>query len=122
MAAAVDKELTGNKRICLYNTECMFCNTCVVMNMGIVMTQREKLVEVICQHTKEQEIIPIKLRIQDEDKACQDYMIKSSVCLEKTIGYYTGIKRWKFECLIEVFGKMKTILLYYDNKDHIWSM
>ena len=37
------------------------------------MKQR-KPIDTICQHSKDGEIIPLKIRLTDEDGECQEYM------------------------------------------------
>ena len=41
------------------------------------MDFRNKQVEVICQHTKESRIIPLRVRLEDEDGVLQTYNIKA---------------------------------------------
>ena len=79
--------------------------------------QREKI-DVICQHTKDQRIIPMRIRLTDEDGVIQTYNIKSYKDVT-THGSYlmpNGIRGsnyiWTFECKILVMDLLRPIKLY----------
>ena len=84
-------------------------------------------IEVICQHCKDGSIIPIKIRLQDEDDLYQVYMIKSSRQLEKgasilpSEGFIYG-DVLRYECKIEVFGVQKRIRLHYNKSQTKWNI
>lgn len=88
----------------------------------------DKAIDVICQHTREQKIIPLRIRLQDEDGEYQTYTIKSyrDNCSEGTytlpngVGVTKGI--WTFDCKIAVFGQLKPIRLFYNPRDNKWTI
>lgn len=85
-------------------------------------------VDVICQHTKTGDIIPMRVRVTDEDGIYQAYNIKQYRMVDKNCAYTTpdGIyvynKIMLFECTIIVFGQNKSIRLYYDLENGIWKI
>lgn len=92
------------------------------------MDFENRAVDVICQHTKEGDMIPLKLRIQDEEGEFQTYAVKGYKDLSYK-GRYTmpnGIPAtntiFPFDCKIIVFGKAQVVHLYYNSSDHIWRM
>lgn len=81
----------------------------------------ENTIDVIVQYTKDGMVIPIRIKIQDEDGMYQTYSIRQF--REKTItGDYTlpsGIKVTSnknkvFEVKIVNFGQEKTLNLFFD--------
>ena len=84
-------------------------------------------IEVICQHCKDGSIIPIKIRLQDEDDLYQVYMIKSYRQLEKgssilpSEGFIYG-DVLRYECKIEVFGVQNRIRLHYNKSQTKWNL
>ena len=93
--------------------------------MGRIMKQDNK-VDVICQHSRDGTIIPIKLRVEDEDGQYQTYLIRSY----KDITNYgeadnhkvaTAINHmWTFDCNILVFGRERRIRLLYNSFENLW--
>lgn len=92
------------------------------------MSYSEKVVDVICQHTRDFKIIPMRVRIQDEDGEFHVYNIKSYKDTSP-IGAYKlpngmvvskGI--WSFDCKILVFNTLKNIRLFYNPSDNKWSI
>lgn len=79
--------------------------------------------DVICQHTRDSTIIPLKIRIEDEDGELQTYSVKQykrlnaggTVTLPNEVNVNTFIRY--FECKIIVFGREKVIHLSY----HFWE-
>lgn len=93
---------------------------------GQVMQPRA--IDVICQHTRKGELIPIKLRIRDEEGEFQSYAIRSYRDLSHK-GTYTmpnGIVATSnilpFDCKIMVFGQEKLVHLFYNSRDNIWRI
>lgn len=83
----------------------------------------ENSIDVIVQYTKEGQIIPMRIKIQDEDGMYQTYSIRKY--REKTVnGEYllpSGIKvagnKYKyFEIRILIFGVEKTISIFFDGE------
>lgn len=82
-------------------------------------------VDVICQHCKDGSIIPIKIRVQDDEGVNNVYMIKSytsltsdKVLLPNETLVTSNILR--YDCKIEVFGIVKKIRLHYDKSQVKW--
>ncbi len=95
--------------------------------MGRIREQ-DRRVDVICQHCRDGKIIPIKLRVTDEDEQLQTYMIRGYKDLTQR-GDYTlpsGVSMQghinKFECRIVVYGMEKVIHLNYNSIDNIWRI
>ena len=95
-----------------------------MINMGF----KENIVDVICQHTRDFKIIPMRIRLQDEDGVFHTYNIKSYKDRSPS-GTYTmpnGISvsrgTWVFDCQIVVFDVMKTVTLFYKPGDNKWTL
>ena len=89
---------------------------------------KENIVDVICQHTRDSKIIPIKIRIQDEDGEFHNYTIKSykdrspSSTYQMPNGISVSRGTWTFDCKIAVFDTLKTITLFYTPSDNKWTI
>lgn len=89
---------------------------------------KNKAVDVICQHTREGNIIPLKIRVQDEEGEFQNYVVKGykdlshkgSYTMPNGVGVTSTI--FPFECKIVVFERERIVHLYYNSLDHIWCM
>ncbi|MCR4611843.1 MAG: hypothetical protein K5644_08095 [Lachnospiraceae bacterium] len=85
------------------------------------MTQQS--LDVICQHKKDGSIIPLKLRLQDEDGEYQSYMVKSyrqsGMSASAKPPHYSTVM---FECKINVFGRDKIIGISYNYTDGLWKV
>lgn len=85
-----------------------------------------KKADVICQHTKDGKIIPLKLRIEDEDGERQTYSIKGyrvlnldgKVVMPNEVRVASHI--WNFECKLCIWGKEKLVGLTYNALDNVW--
>lgn len=92
------------------------------------MTVREQRVDVICQHTTDASIIPIKMRMKDEDGEFQIYTIKSYREISHPSDYSlpNGIRShshlWFFECKISVFDRERIIRLFYNANENTWTL
>ena len=90
--------------------------------------KERKPIDAICQHSRDGDIIPIKIRLQDEDGVYQEYKIQRFRPLEVKAeqrtadGVYVSSMVQVYECRIIVFQREKTILLYYRKGDGIWSV
>lgn len=70
------------------------------------MTDLEKMsIDLICQHTREGNIIPLRIRVQDEDMEYQELNIKRY--REKN-----EIGLIKFECDVVVRDTKKTVTIF----------
>ncbi|MCR5627584.1 MAG: hypothetical protein K6F99_09700 [Lachnospiraceae bacterium] len=95
--------------------------------MGSAYQPDQKL-DVICQNTRDGEIIPIKIRLCDEDGMFQTYVIKGYKSLADN-GDFTMPNSivststiFPFECKINTFGQDRNIRIYYNSKDKIWRL
>ena len=85
-------------------------------------------IDVICQHSRDGTIIPLKIRIRDEDGECQAYVIQSFREQERRggittrDGVYISSHVIVYECRITTFGVKRVIRLYYDEQSGIWSI
>lgn len=93
-----------------------------------VCTDSERKVDVICQHKSDGSIIPMKVRIQDDDGEFQVYLIKSYKTLTQPgdcilpSGVTTTTHTWQFECKISVFDVEKRIKLFYNAYENYWKV
>ncbi len=84
-------------------------------------------VDVICQHCKDGSIIPIKIRVQDDEQIYNVYMIKSYTALssDKVLlpnESFVTSNILRFDCMIEVFGMAKKIRLHYNKSEVKWHI
>ncbi len=85
-------------------------------------------VDAICQHTVDGGIIPLRIRVKDEDGTFHEYNIKAYK--EKTHSgqfvsqYGTRVHSpvWIFYCKIQVFNSIKNIELMYNAHDNLWKI
>ena len=104
----------------------MFYNKTEVNMMGKMLEKNHK-VDVICQHNRDGSIIPIKIRVIDEDGEFQTYMIRGYRQLnfrEEDVCSVDSIKKhiWRFECKISVFDKEKIITVLYNSYENLWRL
>ena len=91
------------------------------------MAKRESI-DVICQHSKDGTVIPLKIRIQDDDGEYQAYAIQGFREQERRggittkDGVYISSHVTVYECQITTFGYKRQIRLYYNEQSGIWSM
>ncbi len=87
-----------------------------------------KAIDVICQHKKDGGIIPLRVRLSDEDGQVQVFSVKSyrDMSHKGTYttpdGVYVTNDIMVFECNIIVLATKRLIRLYYDHSDNIWQM
>ncbi len=87
-----------------------------------------RAVDVICQHSRDGTIFPIKIRTVDEDGEYQTYTIKGYRDLshqgtrEMPDGVYVTNDTLIFECFIAVFGRRRLVRLYYNPSGIVWKM
>ena len=85
----------------------------------------EKL-DVICEHKADGEIIPLRIRIRNEEGEYLAFSVREYRDLSHRGNYTTGDgvfvsnNTLVFECRIEVFGSKKTVRLYYDVHRSRW--
>ncbi len=90
------------------------------------MSLSEQPIDVICQHTADGGIIPIKIKIKDEFGEFQIYRILAYKPLIESgrhvlpNGVCVGNQVWSYECKINVYGCEKRIYLMYNLNNGIW--
>lgn len=82
-------------------------------------------IDVICQHCKDGSIIPIKIRVQDDEQVNNVYIIKSytAITADKVMLPNESIVTsniLRYDCKIEVLGMVKRIRLHYDKSQVKW--
>ncbi len=88
---------------------------------GFVHVQQP--VDVIARHQKNGTIIPLKIRLQDEDGEYQSYAVRSYRCTNLTESI--DPRRFPvvmFECKILSFGKEHIIGIAYNFTDGLWKL
>ena len=82
----------------------------------------QQLVDVICQHNKDGSMIPIRVRLTDEDGAVQTYTIKNYEDLShqgtRTMpdGMYVTDRTFVYECQVQAFGRYRMIQLHREQE------
>ena len=85
-------------------------------------------VDVICQHPIDGTIIPLRIRIVDEDGLRQAFSIKEYRDLShqgtRTMpdGVYVTDETLVFECKITVIDRIRIVRLYYNPREIVWKM
>ena len=90
-----------------------------------------KDVDVICQIKSDGSIIPIRIKLEDEEKQIQIFNIKRykppKECLQSDRGFHSlgripSTNMMDFECIIEIFEIEKIITLRYLVSSHNWVL
>ena len=85
-------------------------------------------VDVICQHTRDGKLIPLRIRLLDEDGIYQihkihEYQLLTHQGTHTTAdGVYITDCTLIFVCKIILLGQIKLIRLYYEPDKKIWRM
>ena len=85
-------------------------------------------IDVICMHSRDREIVPIRIRVMDEEGLYQSFTIKEYRELShqgtytRPDGMYVTNETLIYECKINIFGKTKLICLYYEPTRIVWKM
>lgn len=85
-------------------------------------------IDVICMHSRGGEIVPIRIRVMDEEGLYQSFTIKEYRELShqgtytRPDGMYVTNETLIYECKINIFGKTKLICLYYEPTRIVWKM
>ena len=90
--------------------------------MGSYIHSQQSL-DVICQHKMDGNIVPLKIRLQDEDGEYQAFTVKAFRCtnLNKTINPAMNPTLF-FECKIVAFGEERRIGISYSFRDGLWKV
>ena len=83
----------------------------------------QQSLDVIAQHNKDGSIIPLKIRLHDEDGELQSYKVKSVRqryvnSAEAPADYHIVI----FDCKINAFGRDKIVSISYSYADRLWKV
>ena len=93
-----------------------------------MIDSKAKPVDVICQHNRDGSLIPLRVRVRDEEGEMQTYKIQQYKdkshrgTYENPDGVYVNNNTFVFECIIAVFGQKRMIRLYYEPNSTIWKM
>ncbi len=87
-------------------------------------------VDVIALHKKDNTIIPLRIRLIDEEGVVREFTIKQYRFIENKDGQslpdgmYINSRMYAFECYIEVAGMRRLVRLYYKPDKHYggWTM
>ena len=85
-------------------------------------------VDVICLHYQDGSMIPLRIRVADEDgelhtSTIKDYKDLSGRGAYTTAdGIYVTDRILLFECRIQVLGQLRRVRLYYNRSSEIWSI
>ena len=97
--------------------------------MGEV-TGDNRSIDMICRHNADGSIVPMKIRMLDDDGAYQEYKIKAyrdmryrgNTVLMPDVGKVHSQGIYPFECKIESFGHERIIRLFYNSYEHTWKL
>lgn len=88
-------------------------------------------IDVMAQFCRDGGIIPLRIRVTDEDGEWQQYRIKQYRDISDHEDYFLGTKHIKipsdsvnryFECKIETFNRLSTIVIFFIPYDHVWRL
>ena len=93
----------------------------------MTVKERDNRIDVICQHTRDGRIIPLKIRVKDEDGEFQSFTIQAYSDLTHP-GKYTlgngvevsGCNIKTYERKIDVFGVEKVVRIFYNASENLW--
>ena len=84
--------------------------------------------DVICQHSHDGTIIPLRIRLKDDEGEYQTYTIKQykdmsyKGAFQLPNGFFVNTTTLSFECRIVVFGVTRRIWLLYNPPRNKWSI
>lgn len=88
----------------------------------------DNVIDVICQHTRDGSIIPLRIRMLDEDgqfqtftiKSYNDYSYKGEFITLPNQVVVNALNSWIFRCQIQVLNRLQTITIYYNKGERKW--
>ena len=83
----------------------------------------QQTLDVIAQFNRDGSIIPLKIRLYDEDGELQSYVIKA--VRERYVNSATAPAEYHiiiFDCKINAFGKERIISISYSYADRLWKV
>ena len=88
-------------------------------------------IDVIAQFNRDGSIVPLKIRLTDADGETQQYRIKQYRDITDHDEFCWGTNKIKipgntinryFECKIETFQRLSTIVIFYIPYDRVWRL
>lgn len=84
-------------------------------------------VDVICMNSMDGSVVPLRIRVQDDEGIKNIYKIKSYKeltpdTLQLPNEVYVTPNILRFECKVEVFGTIQKIQLHYNKSQTTWSV
>ena len=97
---------------------------------GVMGSDGNRNIDMICQHNADGSIIPLKLRMLDDDGAYQEYRIRAykDLSYKGNVFDMPDVSRihssgiYPFECVIECFGHKRILKLFYNSYEHTWKL
>lgn len=92
------------------------------------LKEQNNFIDVICQHTRDGQIIPLRIRVMDEDGIYQTFSIKSYKEISVPCNYMSpyGFKAhghtWTFHCRIITLDISRTVELFYNSDENLWRI
>ena len=92
------------------------------------ITENDNRIDVICQHTRDARIVPIKIRVRDEDGEMHNYMVKGYRDISRPGVYATSgmqqIERYDYiyECKVVIFERVHTVKIMYNSHENLWYL
>ncbi len=96
--------------------------------MSAIADKGNNCIDVICQHTRDGNIIPLRIRVKDEDGMFQTFTIKSYKELQTSGQYVSQFGNvvhnhtWAFACKIQVFDTLKQVRIFYNSNENLWRI
>ncbi|MCR5801266.1 MAG: hypothetical protein K6G57_02920 [Lachnospiraceae bacterium] len=96
--------------------------------MMTAMRAKIRPVDVICQHSMDGSVTPMRIRAKDDDGEYQTFSIKRfrdvshQGAREMPDGVYVSDRTFVYECYISIFGREKMVRLYYEPSGTVWKM
>ena len=90
--------------------------------------EQNKFIDVICQYTKKGNIIPLRLRIEDNDGMMHEYNVKgykeTSHPGEYTTPYGTMAhsNNWSFRCKIQILDQYRNVDIFFNSNNNLWKI
>lgn len=91
-------------------------------------SELDKFIDVICQYSKDGKIIPLRVKLQDDDGIYHEYNIKKykeithAGDFRTPYGFFSHSLNWEFLCQIQVINRMITIHLFFNGSDQVWRV
>lgn len=85
-----------------------------------MLAPEDVAIDVICQFTRDGNIIPMKIRMPDDEGELQEYRIKEYREVEILAGVSSGGDA-AFECKIEVYRRVRIIKILYSAYSRQWA-